>query len=173
MHTTSVLGTFCTFLGAMIFIASSIAPLPVGAELVIQGQGQNQELSEREEEAGVMTPRGMLPSDDRATQQRLKVRALQQENKKVEGTPPASPPTLYLESENLTGAARQRSRAKFYSGTGAWGDLDLSQKDKDGVPLIECKENNNNISGRIGDDSSSGAEFFLARDGRKIKVRCR
>lgn len=119
------------------------------------------------EEDGVLSPRGGAPAEERAFEQRQRARSALQGNEVGSSAYPAAPA---FDSPNT--AANRRNKARAYTGTGNAREIDLSQLDRDGVPLVPCQEVDN-VSGRIGDDTLSGSIVFLVRNGQQIKVRCR
>ena len=125
---------------------------------------------EPQDEAGVLSPRGGAPADARAFEQRARARSMLQGNEAGVG---AYPNVIPGQGDATTGATTNlRNRARAYTGTGNFRDLDLSQLDKDGVPLVACRDTDN-VSGRIGDDTLSGSLVILVHNGQQIKVRCR
>jgi hypothetical protein len=65
-----------------------------------------------------------------------------------------------------------RNKARAYAGTGNGQDIDLSNVGRDGIPLVPCRDVDN-VSGRIGDDSTSGSIVYIVRNGQQVKVRCK
>lgn len=124
---------------------------------------------------GILGPRsGGSPAEQRAFEQRWRARSFTQDGKATTSSTPRlgsdSTPVLLDAPSNAT---RHSNRARSYAdGTGNWRVTDLSQRDKDGIFLVNCR-NIDNVSGRIGDDTASGSVFFLVRNGQQIKVKCR
>lgn len=135
------------------------------APLVVESDG--------EDEAGVLAPRGGAPSEERAYEGRSRARAYQSPGGGVPGqqlVPQGLPGSI---GEVMPGGAGElRGRARAHVGSGNARDIDLSHVGRDGIPIVSCQDVDN-VSGRIGDDSSAGAIVLLIRQGRQIKVRCR
>ncbi|SEQ99501.1 hypothetical protein [Giesbergeria anulus] len=127
---------------------------------------------EPDDEDGVLSPRGGAPAQERAFEQRWRGRVLRDSSTKpITPELPLGPVPTQLQNARDTNA-RLRSRGAAYTGSGNWHDLDLSHRDKEGLPLVNC-HSIDNVSGRIGDDTASGSTVFLIRNGQQIKVRCR
>lgn len=130
---------------------------------------------EADDEEGILSPRGGgSPAEQRAFEQRWRARSFIQDGKANTSSTPrvhsGSTPVLLDAPSNAT---RHSNRARSYAdGTGNWREMDLSQRDKDGIPLVNCR-NIDNVSGRIGDDTASGSVVLLVRNGQQIKVKCR
>lgn len=130
---------------------------------------------ETDVEEGVLSPRGGSPAEQRAFEQRWRARSFIQDGKAstTSSTPrvhSGSTPVLLDAPSNAT---RHSNRARNYAtGSGNWHELDLNQRDKDGIPLVNCRSIDN-VSGRIGDDTTSGSVVLLVRNGQQIKVKCR
>lgn len=116
-------------------------------------------------EPGFLSPRGGAPAEERAYEGRAKARTYQQGS----GTPS---PVVTMPADPGTVSSDLRGRAKAYTGTGNIRDIDLSNVGRDGIPIVPCHEVDN-VSGRIGDDTASGAIVYLVRQGNQIKVRCK
>lgn len=123
-----------------------------------------------EEEAGILQPRGGAPAEERAFEQRNRARAYQQGTDQLLPMPLPGSVTADPGSQQRSSDARNKARA--YTGTGNLQDVDLSNVGRDGLPIVDC-HNVDNVSGRIGDDTLSGAIVFLMRNGVQVKVRCR
>ncbi|WP_371324005.1 hypothetical protein VX159_00295 [Dechloromonas sp. ZY10] len=117
-----------------------------------------------DEEAGFLSPRGGAPAEERAYEGRSKARNYQQGG--------GSLPIVASPADSVSATSDMRGRAKAYTGTGNVRDIDLSNVGRDGIPIVPCQEVDN-VSGRIGDDSASGAIVYLVRQGKQIKVRCK
>ena len=130
---------------------------------------------EADDEEGILSPRGAgSPAEQRAFEHRWRARSFIQDGKANTNSTPrvhsGSTPVLLDAPSNAT---RHSNRARSYAdGTGNWREMDLSQRDKDGIPLVNCR-NIDNVSGRIGDDTASGSVVLLVRNGQQIKVKCR
>lgn len=122
-------------------------------------------ISPEDLEPGFLSPRGGAPAEERAYEGRAKARTYQQGS----GTPS---PVVTMPADPGTVSSDLRGRAKAYTGTGNIRDIDLSNVGRDGIPIVPCHEVDN-VSGRIGDDTASGAIVYLVRQGNQIKVRCK
>ena len=143
------------------------------AEAIYQGHAPNIIIDMDEETEGILSPRGGAPAQERAFEQRWRARILKDSPKPVAPELPLGPVSPELQNARDKAAQlRGRARSMYYTGTGNWQDLDLSQRDKDGLPLVHC-HSTDNVSGRIGDDTVSGSVVILNRNGQQIKVRCR
>ena len=123
------------------------------------------------EEYGLMSPRGGSPSEEKAYENRVKAKLYQQSGEYAPQplpVPGAIPGAESAQSRSV----EQRNRARAYTGTGNGQDIDLSNVGRDGIPLVPCRDVDN-VSGRIGDDTSSGSLVFIVRQGQQVKVRCR
>lgn len=124
---------------------------------------------------GILGPRsGGSPAEQRAFEQRWRARSfIQDEKATTSSTPRLSSDSTPVLLDAPSNATRHSNRARSYAdGAGNWREMDLSQWDKDGISLVNCR-NIDNVSGRIGDATASGSVFFLVRNGQQIKVRCR
>ncbi len=143
------------------------------AEAIYRGHPSNIIILDADDEEGILSPRGGAPAQERAFEQRWRARVLQEGHKPVPPELPLGPVSPELQNaRNKAAELRGRARSRYYTGTGNWQDLDLSQRDKDGLPLVHC-HSTDNVSGRIGDDSVSGSVVILNRNGQQLKVRCR
>lgn len=126
------------------------------------------------EEEGVMSPRGGVPAENRAYENRIRAGAYQQ------GKMP--PQEMSLE-KLMNGATRESqmntqerardSRLKARSYVDTSKDVDLSNVGRDGIPVVPCDKDVSNVSGRIGgDENVSGSLFQIYRNGKPVKVRC-
>ena len=123
------------------------------------------------EEYGLMSPRGGSPSEEKAYENRVKAKLYQQSGEYA--TQPLPLPGAIPGGEGTQSrSVEQRNRARAYTGTGNGQDIDLSNVGGDGIPLVPCGDVDN-VSGRIGDDTSSGSLVFIVRQGQQVKVRCR
>lgn len=131
-------------------------------------------VSEEDEEEGVMSPRGGVPAENRAYENRVRAGAYQQGKmppqemsleKLMNGTAGESP-------MNTQERARDsRLKARSYVDTSK--DVDLSNVGRDGIPVVPCDKDVSNVSGRIGgDENVSGSLFQIYRNGKPVKVRC-
>ena len=123
-----------------------------------------------EEEAGILQPRGGAPAEERAFEQRNRARASQQGTDQL--LPLPLPGSMTADPGSQPRRSDARNKARAYTGTGNLQDVDLSNVGRDGLPIVDC-HNVDNVSGRIGDDTLSGAIVFLMRNGMQVKVRCR
>lgn len=126
-----------------------------------------------EDEDGILAPRGGAPAEERAFDSRMRARAYQPGPE----TPVAAPGMLPGVGDLMAPATAQerardlRDRARSY-GRGKGQGLDLSLVGADGIPLVPCKDADN-VAARIGDDGAAGNIFYVMRDGKPVKVRCR
>ena len=127
-----------------------------------------------DEEPGILSPRVGVPTqEERAFERRWQQRILKEHHPPKADDLPLGPVSPELQrARDMKERLQSRGRSSVYTGTGNWQDLDLSQRDKDGLPLVYC-HNTDNVSGRIGDGSTSGSVVILNRNGQQIKVRCR
>lgn len=123
-----------------------------------------------EEEAGILQPRGGAPAEERAFEQRNRARASQQGTDQL--LPMPLPGSMTVDPGSQPRSSDARNKARAYTGTGNLQDVDLSNVGRDGLPIVDC-HNVDNVSGRIGDDTLSGAIVFLMRNSMQVKVRCR
>ena len=123
-----------------------------------------------EEEAGILQPRGGAPAEERAFEQRNRARAYQQGTDQL--LPMPLPGAMTADPGSQLRSSDARNKARAYTGTGNLQDVDLSNVGRDGLPIVDC-HNVDNVSGRIGDDTLSGAIVFLMRNSMQVKVRCR
>ncbi|HZX29777.1 MAG TPA: hypothetical protein VFF03_00360 [Rhodocyclaceae bacterium] len=129
------------------------------------------EVLPEEEEGGFLSPSGGAPAQERAFENRAKARAYQQG---VDG--PAAIQGLPAGLGELTGQDRARDlrgRAKVYTGSGSGQDMDLSHVGADGIPIVPCRGEADNVAARIGEDAVSGSVFYVLRQGKQVKVRCK
>lgn len=130
-----------------------------------------------EEEAGVLSPR-QTPS---AAENIDRARARRKESN-GSGTAivvplvevPVAPPSSPAESAQQH-ARRNRERAIEYRNGERPSGLATNPgraSSSENLPLIDCQAVDN-VSGRIGDDTSSGNIIILVRDRQQIRVRCR
>lgn len=123
------------------------------------------------EEYGLMSPRSGSPSEEKAYENRVKAKLYQQSGEYAPQPLPV-PGVMPGVEGTQSRPAEQRNRARAYSGTGNGQDIDLSNVGRDGIPLVPCRDVDN-VSGRIGDDTSSGSLVFIIRNGQQVKARCR
>src|SRR5574343_1717870 len=119
-----------------------------------------------DEESGFLSPRGGAPAEEKAYEERAKARSYQHGSGATGGA------VTILPGDTASPTGDLRGRAKAYSGTGNLRDVDLSNVGRDGIPIVPCLDVDN-VSGRIGDDTTSGAIVHLIRQGKQIKVRCK
>ena len=127
------------------------------------------------EDEGVMSPRGGVPVENRAYENKLRARTYQQ------GKSSSQELGLEKATEGLLGesplstqdrARDSRLKARSYVNTSK--EVDLSNVGRDGIPVIPCDKDVSNESGRIGgDENISGTLFQIYRNGKPVKVRCR
>jgi len=128
-----------------------------------------------EEEGGFLSPRGGAPAEERAFENRARARAYQQ------GVDPSAVmPGMPSGQGEVTGqgtsqdrARDQRARARSYSGNGNAQDLDLSNVGADGIPIVSCRSDVDNTAARIGEDGVSGSVFYVMRNNKPVKVKCK
>ena len=130
---------------------------------------KNSPVNAEEEEYGLMSPRGGSPAEDKAYENRVKARSYQQGG---EYAPVPLPAIVPGGDGSQPRATEQRNRARAYTGSGNAQDIDLSHVGRDGIPLVTCRDVDN-VSGRIGDDTTSGSLVYIVRHGQQVKVRCR
>lgn len=128
-------------------------------------------VSSEAEEYGLMSPRGGSPSEEKAYENRTKAKLYQQSGDFAPQPLPA-PGAMSGGESTQSRSVEQRNRARAYTGTGNGQDIDLSNVGRDGIPLVPCRDVDN-VSGRIGDDTTSGSLVFIVRQGQQVKVRCR
>lgn len=126
-------------------------------------------VNSEESEYGLMSPRGGSPAEDKAYENRIKARSYQQGGEYAPAPLPAVVPGV---DGGQSRATEQRNRARAYTGSGNGQDIDLSHVGRDGIPLVTCRDVDN-VSGRIGDDTTSGSLVYIVRQGQQVKVRCR
>jgi len=132
---------------------------------------QEAPVNSEEEDFGILSPRGGSPAEERAYESRTRAKNYQPGG----NVPPGSVGSgVMIGGTEIIegGATSNRNRAKAYTGSGNFGEIDLSHVGRDGIPIVPCQEVDN-VSGRIGDDSSSGALVMIIRQGKQVKVRCR
>ncbi|MGE5492918.1 MAG: hypothetical protein ACM31P_16695 [Actinomycetota bacterium] len=129
------------------------------------------EVLPEEEEGGFLSPSGGAPAQERAFENRSRARAYQQGMDlpaAVQGLPAGlGDPTGQDRARDL------RGRAKVYTGSGSGQDLDLSHVGQDGIPIVPCRSDVDNVAARIGEDAVSGSVFYVMRQGKQVKVRCK
>lgn len=123
-----------------------------------------------EEEDGILAPRGGAPAEERAYDNRVRARTYQ-----PVGDQGALSQGMNGGSGDLPVPATTQDRAKdMRNRARSWapGEIDLSHVGPDGVPLVPCKDVDN-VTGRIGDDVAAGSIFYIMRNGKPVKVRCK
>ena len=133
------------------------------------GYQKEEALHPDDDSYGLMSPRGGSPVEEKAYENRAKAKAYQQAG---EGAPLPSPAAILGGDGGQPRATESRNRARAYTGSGNAQDIDLSHVGRDGIPLVTCRDVDN-VSGRIGDDSSAGSVIYIIRQGQQVKVRCR
>jgi hypothetical protein len=129
-----------------------------------------------EEEGGFLSPRGGAPAEERAYDSRARARAYQQgadPSAVMPGLPPGLMGDVAGPGNSQDRARDQRARARTYSGSGNAQDLDLSNVGPDGIPIVSCRGDVDNSAARIGEDGVSGSIFYVMRNNKPVKVRCR
>lgn len=128
-----------------------------------------------DEEDGMLSPR--RGSSSSAAENSARARANRQ-NESVSGSntplilsPDVAPSGSKVESSTQR-ARDNRNRAAEYRTGESKSDRHIAVVGKDGLPVIDCSATEN-VSGRIGDDTSSGSVIILIKDRNQIKVRCR
>lgn len=125
-----------------------------------------------DDEGGIMAPRGGAPAEERAFENRMRARAYQQGKDVPSAAIPGGVPgplDLPVPATAQERAHDLRARARSYTDGGA---VDLSHVGSDGIPVVPCRDVDN-VTGRIGDDVGSGSIFFVLRNGKPVKVRCK
>lgn len=124
-----------------------------------------------EDDEGVMAPRGGAPAEERAFENRVRARAYQQGREMPSSvTPNAVSGPSEVPVPATERAHDLRARARSYADGSK--DIDLSHVGSDGIPVVSCRDVDN-MTGRIGDDVQPGSVFYIFRNGRQVRVRCK
>lgn len=136
-----------------------------GAEIVVP----------EEEEGGFLSPRGGAPAEERAYDNRVRAKAYQPGANPMANQPGMLPGMgdIPIPDGSQDRARDLRARARTYSGNGNAQDIDLSHVGADGIPIVPCRGDVDNSAARIGEDGVSGSIFYVMRNGKPVKVRCR
>jgi len=128
-----------------------------------------------EEEGGFLSPRGGAPAEERAFENRARARAYQQGADPQTVMPGMLPGAgeIPVPMTSQERARDLRARARTYTGSGNAQDVDLSSVGADGIPIVPCRADVDNAAARIGDDAVSGSVFYIMRQGKPVKVRCK
>lgn len=128
-----------------------------------------------EEEGGFLSPRGGAPAEEKAFDNRARARAYQQGGDMPAVMPgmPSGLGDLPMPMTSQERARDLRGRARTYTGSGNAQDIDLSNVGADGIPVVPCRGEVDNVAARIGEDAVSGSVFYIMRQGKQVKVRCR
>lgn len=128
-----------------------------------------------EEEGGFLSPRSGAPVEEKAFENRARARAYQQ-GADMPVVIPAMPSGLGDLPGAMTSQERARDlrgRARTYTGSGNAQEIDLSNVGADGIPVVTCRGEADNVAARIGEDAVPGSVFYIMRQGKPVKVRCR
>lgn len=127
------------------------------------------EITPPEEDGGFLAPRSGAPAEARAYENRARARAYQAGSDQANAALlPAAPGDTARER-----GRDPHSRVRVQTGSGNPKDIDLSHVGPDGIPVIVCRSDVDNVSARIGEDAASGSLFYIMRNGRPVKVRCK
>ncbi|MBS1190013.1 MAG: hypothetical protein H6R10_1805 [Rhodocyclaceae bacterium] len=128
-----------------------------------------------EEEGGFLSPPSGAPAEERAFGNRSRARAYQQGADPSAVVPglPSGLGDLPLPATSQDRARDLRTRARVYTGSGNAKEVDLSHVGADGIPIVPCRADVDNVAARIGEDAVSGSVFQIMRNGQPVKVRCK
>lgn len=127
------------------------------------------------EEDGFLSPRSGAPAEERAFDNRTRARIYQQGVDPSAVIPGAQSGQggLPLPATSQERARDLRTRARSFNGNSNAQEIDLSNVGTDGIPVVSCRGDVDNVAARIGEDGISGSVFYIMRNGKPVKVRCK